>query len=263
MDSLKEKRFDFLGLKFNNCTTAQAIKKIEHFISIKEPHMVSTIAAELVVLANESQRLREIYNSADLLTMDSFVLYYAARLFRKPVKEPVNATRLVFDFLKVAQNKPYRLYFLGAEEDILFKAVKNLKAQYPGINIVGYHHGYFDFENDKDVIYDIKEKKPDILLVAMSSPLKENFVSKNLDKMNVPVCIGVGGCVDVIAGKCQLAPFWVSKLGLEWFYRFIQEPKRMWKRYTVINIKFLGLLVKEIFLRKCGDKESACSSKSF
>lgn len=250
MTNSEEKRFDFLGLKFDNCTTAQAIKKIEHFISVKEPHMVSTISAELAVLANESQRLMEIYNSADLLTMDSFVLYYAARLFRKPVKEPVNASRLVFDFLKVAQDKAYRLYFLGAEENISQRAVENLKSQCPGMNIVGRHHGYFDFDNDEDVVSNIKEKKPDILLVAMSSPLKENFVSKNLDKMGVPVCIGVGGCVDIIAGKCQLAPFWVSKLGLEWFHRFVQEPKRMWKRYTVANMKFLGLLVKEIFKEK-------------
>jgi len=249
MDNLKEERFNFLGLKFNNYTMAQTIKKLEYFINTKRPHMVSTITAELAVRANENQALREIYNHADLLTIDSFVVYYAARLFRKPAARPVHATRLALRFLDVMNDKAYSLYVLGAKDEIVRRAVDNLKIKYPRVNIVGFHHGYFDFNSDRELVREIKEKKPDVLFVAMSSPLKETFISKNLKEISVPVCIAVGGGVDIMANKSRLAPLWVSQMGLEWFYRFIQEPGRMWKRYLVTNIKFIGLLVKELFRR--------------
>ena len=245
-DNSKGGRFTFLGLKFNNYTRNEAVEKLEHFIQTGRSHMASTITAELVVRANEDESLRKIYNKADLLTIDSFVVYYAARLLGKPFPEPVNAARLMLDFLPIARNKGYRVYLLGASEDVVVKTAQIIENRYPGINIVGFHNGYFDFDNDRDIVYDIKSKNPDILFVGMTSPLKENFASKNLDNLGVPVSIGVGGCFDTIAGKSHLAPLWVSRAGLEWFYRLIQEPGRMWRRYTITNIKFLFLLLKEL-----------------
>lgn len=246
----EERRFSFLSLNFHNYTMDEVVDKLEYFIHNGSPHMVSTITAELVVRANEYQALREIYNCTDLLTIDSYIVYYAARLFRKPAAKPVHATRLAFRFLPVMDNKAYSLYLVGAKEHILQQAVKNLKIGYPNVNIVGFHHGYFDIYNDKDVIEDIKEKKPDVLFVGMSSPLKENFIANNLKEMNVPVCIALGGGIDIMAGKCELAPVWISEMGLEWFYRLIQEPQRMWKKYFVTNTKFLFLLIKELLGRK-------------
>jgi len=250
MINSEKRKFNFLGLKFSNYTIDEVVERLEHFVKTTKPHMVSTITAELVARANESKDLKEIYNNVDLLTIDSFIIYYAARLFGKPAAKPVHATRLALRFLPVMNNKVYSLYVLGAKDDVVRKAVENIKAQYPRVNILGFHHGYFDINNDKQIVRDIKEKRPDVLFVGMSSPLKENFISKNLKEMNIPVSIAVGGGVDIIAGKCRLAPLWVSKLGVEWFYRFAQEPKRMWKRYTITNIKFMGLLVKEIFKGK-------------
>ena len=245
-DTSKERRFSFLGLDFHSLTRRSAIQRLEDFIAAGNPRMVATITAELAVRAGQDPRLKDIYNQADLLTIDSFVIYYAARLMRKPVLEPVNAARLMLDFLPIAQAKGYRIYLLGAVENVVKKTAQVIENRYPGIKIVGFHNGYFDFDNDRDIVYDIKSKNPDILFVAMTSPLKENFISKNLKSMGVPVSIGVGGCFDTIAGKSRLAPLWVSRAGLEWFYRFLQEPRRMWKRYTITNIKFLFLLLKEV-----------------
>ncbi|MFH1318717.1 MAG: WecB/TagA/CpsF family glycosyltransferase [Candidatus Omnitrophota bacterium] len=242
-----KKNFYFIGLKFDSCTMSQVVKRLEYFLGTKKPHMISTITAELVVRANKDELLRKIYNKVDILAMDSFVVYYAACLFRKPAARPVHATRLALEFLPVMNEKLYSLYILGAKDNIVRQAVENIKLRYPKINIVGFHHGYFDFKNNRKIVEDIKQSRPDVLFVAMSSPLKENFIAKNLLEMNVPVCVAVGGGVDIIAGKCHLAPLWVSKIGLEWFYRFIQEPRRMWKRYLVTNIKFLCLLGQEIF----------------
>jgi len=245
MNSVEQ--FDFLGLKFHNFTLNEAISRIECFIASRRPAMCFAPTAQLVVMADEDRRIKEIYNKSDLLIVDSFVVYYAARLFGKPVREPVSFARLMFRFLEVAQAKGYRLYLLGATEEVVSLAVDNLRSKYPGINIVGWHNGYFDFNNDASLVRDIKEKSPEVIFVAMSSPLKELFVYKNLKIMGPTICLGVGGSFDIIAGKCNLAPMWISKMGLEWFYRFIQEPGRLWKRYTVSNLKFMRLLLKEMF----------------
>ncbi len=249
MAKLEGNQFNFLGLNFHNFTLDEAIEQLEYFIQTKKPHMVFTPTAELIVRANENQNLKEIYNCTDLLTIDSFVVYYVTKLFGKPVVEPVSAARLMFNFLNIAYKKEYRLYLLGATQEVVTTTVENLKRKYNGINIVGWHNGYFDFSNDSNVVQDIVEKKPDVLFVAMSSPIKENFINKNLKKINVPVCIGVGGSLDIIAGKRKLAPAWISKIGLEWFYRLIQEPKRLWKRYLITNTKFLWLLLRECFTK--------------
>ena len=245
--------FIMFGLKFHSFNQREVLSKIEDYIkNTKKPRVIFTPTAELIVHASKDKRLKEIYNSSDVLTIDSFVVYYFAKLLKKSVPEPVNAARLMLNFLPIANRKGYKIYLLGAKEEVLRKVIENLKKQYPGINIVGWHNGYFDFDNDYEVVNDIIEKKPDILFVAMSSPLKEKFISKNLNKMNVPVSIGVGGTFDIIAGKCKLAPIWVSRMGLEWFYRFIQEPRRLWKRYLITNIEFLLLFLKEFTKAKGG-----------
>lgn len=240
-------KIEFLGLKFDDLTLDQAVTKIEQFIKEKKPRMVFTTGAELIVRAYWNKVLKEIYLNSDLLTIDSLGVYFAAYLLGKPVREPVSAARLMFRFLELKANVGYRFYFLGSKEKILKKAIENLKARYPNLNVVGWHHGYFNFKNDSSVVTKIAEAKPDVLFVAMSTPLKEKFISKNLKKMNVPVSIGVGGSVDVAAGYCKLAPKWLSKMGLEWLYRLIQEPDRLWKRYVVTNPVFIWLVLKEFF----------------
>ena len=235
------------GLNYANVTMDEAVNRMEEFIEEKSPHMVLTTGAELVARAHNDMNLKKVYSAADLLTIDSYVVYFACRLLRKPIKEPVSAANLMFRFLEKTENKGYRLFFLGAKDEVLKKAIDNLKDKHPDLNIVGHHHGYFDFNNDTEVIKKISEARPDVLFVAMSSPFKENFISRNFEKLNIPVSFGVGGTIDVAAGHCKLAPRWVSKIGLEWFYRFLQEPKRLWKRYITTNFIFIWVVLKEMF----------------
>jgi len=243
------RRFKFLGLNFHNFTLDEAIEQLEYFIQTKKPHMVFTTGAELIIRAQNDKFIKSVYDNTDLLTMDSVVVYYAAKLAGLNIKEPVSAAQLTLRFLEKNAEKGYRFYILGAKDKFLKDAVSNLKKMYPNINTVGWHHGYFDIENDGDIVDEIKSTKPDILLVAMSSPLKERFISKNYKKIGVPVSIGVGGTIDIIARKYKLAPKWISILGLEWFYRFIQEPVRLWKRYLITNSIFIYLVIKELLGR--------------
>ncbi len=239
--------FTLFGLNFHLLSMSQAIELLEDFIKEKtKPRMVFTPTAELIVRANEDKNLMEIYNRSDILTVDSYVVYYASRLLGVKVPEPVSAARLMLNFLPIADKKNYSIFLLGAKEEIVKKTAENINSQFPNIRIVGWHHGYFKFDEDTEIVNEIKDKKPDVLFVAMSSPLKEKFIAKNLYKMNVPVSIGVGGTFDIIAGKCRLAPPWISKLGLEWFYRLCQEPRRLWKRYLIGNTIFIWLVLKEV-----------------
>ena len=241
-------KFRFLGLYFNVYDLGEAVSEIRKYIrDFKGPRMVFSMSSELIVKANASPALRDLYNRSEILTLDGYVTYYAARLFSKPVREPVSASRIMFEFLKKCNSEKYRIYLLGGTEEIVQKTAENIKRDYPGISIAGVHNGYFDFDADYDIIDEIREKKPDVLFIGMSSPLKENFLEKNLVPMNVPVSIGVGGAFDIIAGKTNLAPPWVSRIGLEWFYRFVQEPRRMWRRYLETNTKFILLLLREMF----------------
>jgi len=237
----------FLGLRFHDLTLAESVAQVEQFIAERAPRMVFTPTAELIVFASDQSYMRDIYARTAILTVDSFVVYYAARLRGIPLREPVSAARMMLSFLPVADAKKYRIYLLGATEEVNARCAENIARQFPGIVVAGRRNGYFDFNHDDEVVRDIREAKPDILFVAMSSPLKEKFVSKNIQVMNVPVSMGVGGTFDIIAGKCKLAPAWISRLGCEWLFRLFQEPRRLFKRYLVTNTRFCLLWIRDIF----------------
>jgi N-acetylglucosaminyldiphosphoundecaprenol N-acetyl-beta-D-mannosaminyltransferase len=235
-------KFNFLGLSFNSYSIRESISKIEENIVNKKPTIVFTPNAELLVRANSDDFLREVYNNSDILTIDSWVVYYFAKLLGNKLSEPASAANIMFKMLPIIAEKKYKVYLLGATEEIVLIVKERLEDL--GIIVGGYQNGYFDKNNPVEVVNSIKNCKPDILFVAMSTPFKEKFIYENLQEMNVPVSIGVGGSFDIIAGKCKHAPVWISKLGLEWFYRFIQEPARLWRRYLITNTKFLILYFK-------------------
>jgi N-acetylglucosaminyldiphosphoundecaprenol N-acetyl-beta-D-mannosaminyltransferase len=236
-------KFSFLGLKFDDYSVKEAIEKIEEYIQNKSQAMVFTPNAELIVRANNDAFLKEVYNKTDILTVDSFVVYYFAKLRGHKLKEPASAANIMFQMLSKVAEKGYKTYLLGATNEVVLLVKSRLEEL--GIKVVGYNDGYFDKDNPEQVVNDIKKSGPDILFVAMSTPFKEKFVYENLEQMKVPVSIGVGGSFDILAGKCKHAPKWISKLGLEWFYRFVQEPRRLWKRYLITNTKFVLLFIKD------------------
>jgi len=138
----------------------------------------------------------------------------------------------------MANRQDYRIYFLGAEEGIVRDVLSHYRNLYPNLQICGYQNGYFKSNEEEKVAQKIRDAKPDILFVAMSSPKKEKFINQYKELMDVPFVMGVGGSFDVVAGKVKRAPLWMQSSGLEWFYRLVQEPGRMWKRYLVTNIEF-------------------------
>lgn len=210
-------------------------------------HHVVVNAGKIVAMQKDLQ-LRQSVNESDLINADGQAVVWASKVLGKPLKERVAGIDLMVNLVKMAHEKNYKIFFFGAKEDIVKKVVATYSDKYSSEIIAGYRNGYFKKEEERDIAREISESGAHILFVAISSPTKENFLYENRDILNkVNFVMGVGGSFDVVAGKVKRAPFWMQKSGLEWFYRFIQEPKRMWKRYLIGNSKFIWLVIKEKF----------------
>jgi len=239
-----------LGVRFDNLTTAEAADRIEEFIRDRRPAKILARNATIRVMEDQDPLLHQVYATSDLVTVDGMAFVYLGRLFRRPLKELTGGPFLWYEVLRRAATKGYGVFLLGARQDTLENAVERLSRQYPGLRIVGFQHGYFTAQEETQVVETIRQSHSDILMVGMSSPLKEEFLERNLHLLGVPACIGVGGAIDVFAGVCQLAPVWMRKACLEWLYRIWQEPRRLWKRYLFSHARFLLLVGRELMARE-------------
>ena len=242
------KRIYILNTFIDNLSMSETLHLIEQKVSVKEQiHHVVVNAGKIVTMQNDLQ-LRRSVNGSDLINADGQAVVWASRFLGKPLKERVAGIDLMTNLVDLANKKKYKIFFFGAEENIVRNVVEIYSKKYSSAIIAGYRNGYFKKENEKLIAKEIAESGANILFVAISSPAKENFLFENkviLSKINF--IMGVGGSFDVVAGKVKRAPLFIQKIGLEWFYRFLQEPKRMWKRYLIGNSNFLLLVLKERF----------------
>jgi|GEM_PF-368171 len=243
-------RIKILNSNIDNISMEEAVNIVENFINSYRPHQIVAVNAAKLVRMKYDTRLREIVNSSSLILPDGKSIVWASKILKRPLKERVTGIDLMEEIVLLAAKKGYRLYFLGARYKVIKKVVEIYKSRYPGICIAGWHDGYFEKGlEEKDVIEDIKSKRPHILFVGMESPFKEYWISENLNYLQIPVCMAVGGGFDVVGGFVRRAPHWMQEIGLEWFFRFLQEPKRLWKRYLYTNTLFIWLVLKEKFNR--------------
>lgn len=206
----------------------------------------TVVNAGKIVALQKDEQLRESVNQADIINADGQAVVWASKMLRKPLKERVAGIDLFANLLALADKKGCQVYLLGAKPEILKTLVKKLGKQFSSDLIAGCHHGYFSPEEERLIVNNIAQSGANMLFVAMSSPKKEIFLNTHKKALqNINFIMGVGGSFDVLAGKTKRAPKWMQNAGLEWFYRFLQEPKRMWKRYLIGNIKFISLLIKE------------------
>ncbi|MGM0409983.1 MAG: WecB/TagA/CpsF family glycosyltransferase [Bacillota bacterium] len=252
-----DEKVDILGVKINKLNMEQALNRIFSIIKKDKKAMVVTPNAEMIMRARKNKELKSILNEADLSLADGAGVLLASKLFNIDIKERVSGFDLLIEILSYNKfSNKFSVYFLGAEPGIVDKMIENLndsskslannKNLAKNLEIAGYHHGYLNSDLKKEVIKDINEKKPDILFVGMGAPLQEKFLKKNMEKLNINIGVTVGGSFDVLAGNLKRAPKFIQKIGLEWLYRLIQEPKRF-KRTLLLPQFAVIALYKSLF----------------
>lgn len=241
-------RISFLNTYLDNLTAQEAKSCVDQLIQTPGYNYVVTPNSDIVVKMQDDPKLLEACNAADLILTDGQIVVKLSKKFGMPIKERVAMTDFVWDVMDLADEKGYKVFLFGGKEDVLERATERIKAKYPKLNIVDSYSPPFGFEKNKEQLHicnvRIRESKTDILIVFLGCPKQEKFIYKNKDKYQVPISITMGGCVDFIAGDVKRAPQWMQDKGLEWFYRFMQEPKRMFKRYFVDDIRIFGLVRK-------------------
>lgn len=243
------KRINFLNTEIDNVTMSEAIDIIDKFINDGKYHYVVTPNVDHIIKLEKDEEFRRVYNEADLVLADGMPIIWISKIKKTPIKEKVSGSDLFPKVCELANNKGYRVFLLGAAEGVAQKAAVNLRKKFEGINIVGTYSPSYGFEKDKDeikyILDMINELKPDILAVGVGAPKQEKFCYKYKNDLRVPVCLSIGASIDFEAGNIKRAPKWMQNSGLEWFYRFIKEPKRMFKRYFVDDIKIFYLALKK------------------
>jgi N-acetylglucosaminyldiphosphoundecaprenol N-acetyl-beta-D-mannosaminyltransferase len=221
-----------------------AVSRIDSYVRSGMPHQVVTVNLDFLRLGLIDRSFRDLVNMAELVIADGMPLVWGARLQGTPLPERVAGVDLVRHCAALAAEKNHRVFLLGAAPGVADRAAAVLSAEYPGLNIVGTHApGSLSPEDDSVSVAAIRAAAPDILLVAFGAPRQEQWIRKHMQTLRVPVCIGVGGSFDMLSGKVSRAPVWMQRAGMEWFYRFSQEPTRLWKRYFVHDLPvFLRLL---------------------
>ncbi|HWR39938.1 MAG TPA: WecB/TagA/CpsF family glycosyltransferase [Patescibacteria group bacterium] len=217
-----------LSVRVDAISMADALSTIEEYIDHQPPpRLIATANAEMVMMAAEDAELAAALNAAALIVPDGAGVVWAARHTGHPVPERVAGYDLVQNLLARAPRKNYRIYMLGGAPGIVEMAKATAESRFPDINIVGTHNGFFSAVDESAIIENIRQAKPDILLVALGVPKQEKWLARHLNALGVPVSIGVGGTFDVMAGTVQRAPLWMQRTCLEWLFRLLCQPSRI------------------------------------
>jgi len=242
---MNPERITLMGCAIDNLTMEETLQRIEGFITGGKPHQHVVVNVDKLVKASRDPALQRIINECALVNVDGMPVVWAARLLGKPLKERVAGVDLFEALMRRAGDKGWRVFLFGAREDVVNEVAATYQRKYPALVLAGCRNGYWDEGEEEKVAAQIRDAHPDLLFVAISSPKKEQFLGRWQAEMKVPFAMGVGGSFDVAIGRVRRAPRWMQKAGLEWFYRFLQEPRRMFRRYFIEDMAFVWLLIKE------------------
>lgn len=241
-------RVNFLNTYIDNVTAEEAKNAVDQLIQVEGFHYAVTPNSDIVVKMQDDPELKDICENADLILTDGQILVKLSKWLGNPIKERVCMTDFVWDVFDLAIEKDYKVFLFGGKEDVLRKATDNIKKRVPKLQIVDSYSPPLGFEKDKKQLKGanerIRKSGADILIVFLGCPKQEKFIAANKDQYQIPISITMGGCVDFIGGGVKRAPLWMQKAGLEWFFRFLQEPKRMFRRYFIDDMRIFDLARK-------------------
>jgi N-acetylglucosaminyldiphosphoundecaprenol N-acetyl-beta-D-mannosaminyltransferase len=240
------RRIAVLGCPVDAMDMEATVDRCRHLIRDGHGAYQVSINALKVELAERDERFADLLWGSAIASADGQSIVWVARLLGQPLPGRVNGTDLMEELLAAAEREGFSTYILGARREVLDRALKAIRGRHPKLMLSGSRDGYFSHSEEVQVVDEIRDSAPDLLFVAMPSPRKEQFIARHIETLNVGLAVGVGGSVDVIAGERARAPRWMQRLGLEWLFRFAQEPRRMWRRYLLGNLRFVLLVVREL-----------------
>ncbi len=241
-------RIRFMNTEIDNLTMDEAVDAIDALVLKKQNAYVVTPNTDVIVQLERNRELQEIYTHASLILADGKPLIWISNIYGCPIKEKISGSDIFPRLCECASQKGYTMYFLGAAEGIAAIAAKKLQKKYRNLQVVGTYSPPYGFEKDEaemgKILKMIRVAKPDILIVGLGTPKQEMFIYRNLNQLNVPVSLGLGASLDFEAGNIKRAPRWMRNRGLEWFWRIMQDPKRLAKRYLIDFISIIPMFFK-------------------
>ena len=239
-------RTDFIGLPLDVVSLEDVVRTAGEAIGRKGCLTHCSLNALKVVQARRDADLRVLLGRFDLVTADGMSVVWGMGLLRRRLAGRVAGVELMDRLLREGARRGWSFFFLGGHPEIAECLVRRVESLFPGVRISGVRHGYYPAQEEKDVVQAIAGTRPDVLFVGMPSPRKERFLIENRAELNVPFSMGVGGGLDLLAGRTRRAPVWMRASGLEWSYRVLQEPRRLAGRYLLTNIRFAALLASAV-----------------
>ena len=232
-----------LGIDVDNISIDEAGEITKQLVenSNKSCKVIVAPNTEFIMMAQKDEEFYNILRGADLATPDSVGVMIGGKLQKKPLKQRIPGQMYFRKVLEVGEKEGWTFYLLGGKDDVPALATENLKKIYPNIKIVGYHEGFFEKDSEEDVIAEINKLKPNVLFVAMGAPIQEKWIEKHKHELNVDVAAGQGGTFDYEAGKIKRAPIIFQKLGIEWFWRLMLQPARIF-RMIVLPIYLMKIV---------------------
>jgi N-acetylglucosaminyldiphosphoundecaprenol N-acetyl-beta-D-mannosaminyltransferase len=245
-------KVNILSVDISTLNLKDTVAVFKEWIDQAEKKRVCVTPVNCVLWAFRENKLRHLYNSSAMNLPDGVPLIWASKFLNKPIQGRVTGLDLLPEFARLGNIEGYRFFFLGAREGVARKLSEKFSMEYPNLKITGYYSPpfaeQFSMEENKKMIDIINAAQPNVLWVSLTAPKQDYWINENFDQLNVNIAIGVGGAFEVSAGLIKRAPVWMQRNGLEWLYRFSQEPKRLFRRYFVQAPLFIPL----IFLQKLG-----------
>ena len=245
------KKINILGVHFSNLDEPQLVALLDDRIAEAQKTQVCFVPTNSILAARKSRYVMDVYDSADVVMCDGVPVQWASRLLGTPLKQRLTGFDFFPHFIQHCAQKNYSVYFLGAKEGVAKQLATIYQSRYPGIRVAGYYTPPFAaaFSEEQNAVMRsaINAAKPDVLFVSLTAPKQDIWIHQQLEHLNVKLAIGIGAAFDSEAGSLKRAPILMQKMGLEWFYRFLQEPGRMFRRYFIEAPIFIPLVMFQFF----------------
>lgn len=246
---------NILGIPVTQISFADVLQHVLAYLDIsnsefRKPLMIITLNSEMAGMSMGDHEFDKAVAAASLIVPDGIGIILASRVLGTPLQSRICGIDLGEEFFTIAEEKSFSVYLLGGREEVIQKACQNLSVRFPKLQIAGAHHGYFDSTEENRILDEIRQKQPHILLVGLGTPKQEKWLARHLSEFPPCVCIGVGGSFDVWAGMVPRAPYWVRRIGFEWLYRIIRQPRRLLRVFSLL--KFAGRVAVSSLCRLFG-----------